>query len=140
MSAGVLLLNSVLTVKASCANAHKDRGWEKITDAIIRHLNNKTKCLVFMLWGSYAQKKGAHIDKVECLRVLTLRCALHRVARSMCQTFIHSLLHSIMILVGHHSLLADHLFPSTAATRRFKQPSPSQTADYINITLMRNLY
>ena len=64
MLPGVLMLNAVLTVKASQANSHKDRGWEKLTDATISYLNKNRSGLVFMLWGSYAQKKGAHIDKV----------------------------------------------------------------------------
>lgn len=61
---GVLLLNACLTVRAGQANSHKDKGWEKFTDAVISWLNKNKKGLVFMLWGSYAQKKGAHIDKV----------------------------------------------------------------------------
>uniref|UniRef100_A0A8W8IXX6 Uracil-DNA glycosylase n=1 Tax=Magallana gigas TaxID=29159 RepID=A0A8W8IXX6_MAGGI len=60
---GVLLLNACLTVRAGQANSHKDKGWEKFTDAVISWLNKNKKGLVFMLWGSYAQKKGAHIDK-----------------------------------------------------------------------------
>lgn len=61
---GVLLLNAVLTVRSGAANSHKDQGWEKITDAVIKYLNDNSKNLVFILWGNYAQKKGAHIDKV----------------------------------------------------------------------------
>jgi len=60
---GVLLLNAVLTVRAHQANSHKDHGWEKFTDAVIAWLNKNTAGTVFMLWGSYAQKKGACIDK-----------------------------------------------------------------------------
>ncbi|XP_061194151.1 uracil-DNA glycosylase-like [Saccostrea echinata] len=60
---GVLLLNACLTVRAGQANSHKDQGWEKFTDAVISYLNKNKRGLVFMLWGSYAQKKGAHIDK-----------------------------------------------------------------------------
>lgn len=60
---GVLLLNACLTVRAGQANSHKDKGWEKFTDAVISWLNKNKKGLVFMLWGSHAQKKGAHIDK-----------------------------------------------------------------------------
>ena len=61
---GVLMLNACLTVRASEANSHKDKGWEKFTDATISWLNKNRSDLVFILWGSYAQKKGAHIDKV----------------------------------------------------------------------------
>ncbi|ELU04167.1 hypothetical protein CAPTEDRAFT_219606 [Capitella teleta] len=60
---GVLLLNAVLTVRAHSANSHKDRGWEKFTDAVISCVNKHHNGIVFLLWGSYAQKKGACIDK-----------------------------------------------------------------------------
>jgi uracil-DNA glycosylase len=59
---GVLLLNSVLTVEMGRAASHRDRGWERFTDAIIREVNGKTEPVVFMLWGSYAQKKAAFVD------------------------------------------------------------------------------
>ncbi|KAL5017561.1 hypothetical protein ScPMuIL_007150 [Solemya velum] len=59
----VLLLNACLTVRAHQANSHKDRGWEKFTDAVISWLNKNQSGLVFLLWGAYAQKKGAFIDK-----------------------------------------------------------------------------
>nr|WP_228073629.1 uracil-DNA glycosylase [Kordiimonas pumila] len=60
---GVLLLNSVLTVEAHKAASHQGRGWETFTDAIIAELNERHDHLVFILWGSYAQKKGAKIDR-----------------------------------------------------------------------------
>lgn len=60
---GVLLLNACLTVQASQANSHKDKGWEKFTDAVIKWINLHRANVVFLLWGSYAQKKGACIDK-----------------------------------------------------------------------------
>ncbi|KTG31221.1 hypothetical protein cypCar_00040718 [Cyprinus carpio] len=60
---GVLLLNAVLTVRAHQANSHKDKGWETFTDAVIHWLSTNMQGLVFILWGSYAQKKGAAIDK-----------------------------------------------------------------------------
>jgi uracil-DNA glycosylase len=59
---GVLLLNSVLTVEMAQAASHQGRGWEKFTDAIIRLVNAKAEPVVFMLWGSYAQKKAAFVD------------------------------------------------------------------------------
>jgi uracil DNA glycosylase len=64
MSTGVLLLNAVLTVRAHDANSHKDKGWEMFTDAVISWLDKYTDGTVFLLWGSYAQKKGARINKV----------------------------------------------------------------------------
>ena len=54
---GVLLLNTVLTVRAHQANSHKGRGWETFTDAIIQAVNNEDRPIVYMLWGSPAQKK-----------------------------------------------------------------------------------
>jgi uracil-DNA glycosylase len=59
---GVLLLNSVLTVEMGQAASHRDRGWERFTDAIIAEVNARTEPTVFMLWGSYAQKKAAFVD------------------------------------------------------------------------------
>jgi uracil-DNA glycosylase len=60
---GVLLLNAVLTVEKDKAASHQKRGWEQFTDAAIRHLNERHKDLVFILWGSYAQQKGSIIDR-----------------------------------------------------------------------------
>jgi len=60
---GVLLLNSVLTVEDSKAAAHQNKGWEIFTDKVIEILNQEKQNLVFILWGAYAQKKGALINK-----------------------------------------------------------------------------
>ena len=60
---GVLLLNATLTVRAHQAGSHQNRGWETFTDAAIRALAESKEHLVFILWGSYAQKKGAFIDR-----------------------------------------------------------------------------
>jgi uracil-DNA glycosylase len=59
---GVLLLNAVLTVEDGRAGAHAGKGWEGFTDHVVDVLNREREHLVFMLWGSYAQKKGAVID------------------------------------------------------------------------------
>jgi uracil-DNA glycosylase len=59
---GVLLLNSVLTVEMGRAASHRDKGWERFTDAVIREVNALDHPVVFMLWGSYAQKKAAFVD------------------------------------------------------------------------------
>lgn len=69
---GVLLLNACLTVRAHAANSHKDRGWEKLTDMVVGCLNKRRSNLAFLLWGAYAQKKGAIIDRK---RHLVLQCA-----------------------------------------------------------------
>ncbi len=60
---GVLLLNATLTVRAHQAASHQHRGWEEFTDAAIRILAEEREHLVFILWGSYAQKKGAFINR-----------------------------------------------------------------------------
>lgn len=59
---GVLLLNATLTVEESKAGAHQGRGWEQFTDAAVHALAEQREGLVFILWGSYAQKKGGFID------------------------------------------------------------------------------
>lgn len=60
---GVLLLNSVLTVTANSPASHKGRGWEVFTDAVIQSLNDRRDHIVYLLWGRYAQAKGAVIDR-----------------------------------------------------------------------------
>lgn len=60
---GVLLLNATLTVRAHQAGSHQRKGWEEFTDAVIRKLAEEKTHLVFILWGAYAQKKGAFIDR-----------------------------------------------------------------------------
>lgn len=59
---GVLLLNATLTVRAREAGSHQKRGWEEFTDAVIKLVSEEKEDLVFVLWGAYAQKKGAVID------------------------------------------------------------------------------
>ena len=59
---GVLLLNATLTVEDGNAGAHQGKGWEQFTDQVIRSVNQQREGVVFMLWGSYAQKKSAMID------------------------------------------------------------------------------
>lgn len=67
---GVLLLNSSLTVREGAAGSHQGAGWETFTDAVIRRLAEKRENLVFILWGNYAIRKGAFIDRTRHL-VLT---------------------------------------------------------------------
>lgn len=67
---GVLLLNSTLTVAAHRAGSHQGRGWEQLTDAAVRALSEQRSGIVFILWGSYAIRKGAEIDRTRHL-VLT---------------------------------------------------------------------
>jgi len=62
---GVLLLNSVLTVEMGRAASHRERGWERFTDAVVRLVAARPDPVVFMLWGSYAQKKAAFVKSVE---------------------------------------------------------------------------
>lgn len=60
---GVLLLNATLTVRAGNAGSHQKKGWEEFTDAVVRKVNDLKENVVFILWGAYAQKKGAFIDE-----------------------------------------------------------------------------
>lgn len=60
---GMLMINAVLTVRAGKANSHKNKGWEKFTDAVIRKVNDKPERVVFLLWGAFAQKKRRLIDE-----------------------------------------------------------------------------
>ncbi len=60
---GVLLLNATLTVEAGKAGSHQNKGWEEFTDFAIQYLNQHREYIVFILWGSFAQKKGAFIDR-----------------------------------------------------------------------------
>lgn len=69
---GVLLLNAVLTVEANRAASHQGKGWEQFTDEVIRQVNAQTRPVVFILWGSYAQKKAAFVDSA---RHLVIRSA-----------------------------------------------------------------
>ena len=59
---GVLLLNATLTVRAHQAGSHQNKGWEEFTDAVIHRLTEERSHIVYILWGSYAQRKGAFID------------------------------------------------------------------------------
>lgn len=69
---GVLLLNTVLTVRAHQANSHKGQGWEKFTDSIIKKISDKKQGVVFLLWGGNARSKKPLIDKT---KHLVLECA-----------------------------------------------------------------
>ncbi|KTF70463.1 uracil-DNA glycosylase [Sphingomonas sp. HT-1] len=62
---GVLLLNAVLTVEMGRAAAHQGQGWERFTDAVIRLVNARPEPVVFLLWGSHAQKKAAFVDSID---------------------------------------------------------------------------
>lgn len=69
---GILLLNATLTVRAHQAGSHQNKGWETFTDAVIHRLAEQKQQLVYILWGSYAQRKGAFIDTSTNL---VLKCA-----------------------------------------------------------------
>ncbi|XP_054258790.1 uracil-DNA glycosylase-like isoform X2 [Macrosteles quadrilineatus] len=79
---GVLLLNAVLTVKCRTPNSHKDQGWEKLTDAVIKHLNTNGKGIVFLLWGSYAQKKAEFLD--QCCQLILKRTRNTLLSKAHC--------------------------------------------------------
>lgn len=59
---GVLLLNAILTVRASQAASHRNQGWEQFTDAVIHAISEQQEKIVFLLWGNYAQQKGKMVD------------------------------------------------------------------------------
>ena len=69
---GVLLLNAVLTVEAGSPGSHANKGWERFTDRVVREVSDRLSGIVFLLWGAYAQKKGAAINRE---RHLVLECA-----------------------------------------------------------------
>ena len=64
---GVLLLNATLTVREGAAGSHQNKGWEEFTDAAVRALSEEREGLAFMLWGNYARRKGASIDRAKHL-------------------------------------------------------------------------
>ncbi|MGB8314602.1 MAG: uracil-DNA glycosylase [Aestuariivirga sp.] len=68
---GVLLLNAVLTVEAGLAASHQGKGWERFTDAVIRLVNDQPRPVVFILWGAYAQKKAAFVDRTRHLVLIS---------------------------------------------------------------------
>lgn len=68
---GVLLLNSVLTVAANQPASHKEKGWEKFTDAVVKSLNENRQNIVYLLWGKYAQVKGEVIDREKNLVLIS---------------------------------------------------------------------
>lgn len=70
-SQGVLLLNATLTVRASTPGSHQNKGWEAFTDAVIRKISEEKENVVFLLWGSYAQKKGEIIDRSKHLVLMS---------------------------------------------------------------------
>lgn len=69
---GVLLLNAVLTVEVGKPGSHANRGWERFTDSVIQQLNERRSGLVFLLWGAYAQKKAAFVDRSKHLVLTTV--------------------------------------------------------------------
>jgi uracil-DNA glycosylase len=68
---GVLLLNSILTVRASSPASHQNKGWETFTDAVIKIISDEKSNVVFLLWGAYAQKKGEVIDRSKHLVLMS---------------------------------------------------------------------
>ena len=64
---GVLLLNSVLTVKEGQPGSHANKGWERFTDAVIRELASRREHIVYVLWGSYAQNKGTFVNTISAI-------------------------------------------------------------------------
>ena len=110
---GVLLLNAVLTVERGMANAHQGKGWEGFTDAAIDALNREREGIVFMLWGSYAQKKGQLIDTRK-----------HRVLKSVHPSPLSA--HRGFIGCGHFSAANQYLLENGLAPVDWSLPQRSQ--------------
>jgi uracil-DNA glycosylase len=68
---GVILLNATLTVRASSPGSHQNKGWERFTDGVIHRINQEKENIVFLLWGAYAQKKGALINREKHLVLMS---------------------------------------------------------------------
>ena len=117
---GVLLLNSVLTVEKGKAASHQKKGWEQFTDQIIAHINDEKAHVVFILWGAYAQKKGACIDRRKHLVIE----GLHPSPLSAHRGFFgqHYFSRANDYLEQHHLQHINWLLPDTAmAATQFEQ-------------------
>nr|WP_295669829.1 uracil-DNA glycosylase [Sphingomonas sp.] len=113
---GVLLLNTVLTVEMGLAASHRDKGWERFTDAVIALVNARPEPIVFMLWGAHAQKKAAAIDDVvRGGRHLVLKAA-HPSPLSAHTGFFGSrpFSQANAFLAAHHRGTIDWALPATA--------------------------
>lgn len=108
---GVLLLNAVLTVEQGKAGAHARRGWERFTSKVIELINERCEHCVFLLWGSYAQRKGEQIDR-------TRHCVLTSVHPSPLSA------HRGFIGNGHFSAANDYLVSNGLAPIDWSLPDP----------------
>src|SRR5690625_1736147 len=113
---GVLLLNSVLTVERGQAGAHRGKGWEGFTDAVIDCLNREREGLVFLLWGSYAQAKGRLVDE-----------SRHRVLRAPHPSPLSA--HRGFMGCGHFSATNDDLESRGQSPVDWSLPSRSELKD-----------
>jgi len=111
---GVLLLNSVLSVECGCAGSHRNRGWESFTARVIQVVNARRDGVVFMLWGSYAQRKGAVIDA----RRHCVLCAPHPSPLSAHRGFFGC---------GHFARANDYLVGRGATAVEWRLPDHPQT-------------
>jgi uracil-DNA glycosylase len=108
---GVLLLNAVLTVEQGHAGSHARRGWERFTSRVIELVNERCEHCVFLLWGSYAQRKGEQIDR-------TRHCVLTSVHPSPLSA------HRGFIGNGHFSAANDYLVSNGLAPIDWSLPDP----------------
>ena len=108
---GVLLLNAVLTVEQGQAGSHARRGWERFTSRVIELVNERCEHCVFLLWGSYAQRKGEQIDR-------TRHCVLTSVHPSPLSA------HRGFIGNGHFSAANDYLVSNGLAPIDWSLPDP----------------
>lgn len=116
---GVLLLNAVLTVEQARAGSHQKRGWEEFTDQVIARLAQERENLVFLLWGSYAQKKGQIID-----------ARRHRVLRAPHPSPLSA--HRGFIGCGHFSATNTYLQQRGIAPVDWRLPPPTELADLLS--------
>ena len=111
---GVLLLNAVLTVRAHEAASHAGRGWETFTDAVVRAIAQRKEGIVYMLWGSYAQKKGAIADPQRNLILKAVHPSPLSVYRGLCLLPIISRVLSF-IVCGFIEILSTPCFFNTSS-------------------------
>lgn len=118
---GVLLLNTVLTVRAGQPNAHQNRGWEQFTDAAITVVNQKQERVVFVLWGARAQEKGALIDPARHVVLAAPHPSPLSAYRGFFGSRPFSRVNSALVAAGHGAI--DWVLPSTQAHSSERSPT-----------------
>jgi uracil-DNA glycosylase len=112
---GVLLLNAVLTVEHSNAGAHQGKGWEEFTDRIVQLLNDQREGIVFLLWGSYAQKKGKFIDRAKHCVIAAPHPSPLSAYRGFFGSRVFSKTNTYLLSVGQTAINWDSVLSETSA-------------------------